>query len=86
MVHTKGHKVDVSQLAKEGLGWAVAVVLASVVVYQNRKLEFLYKEKDSLQEQRRIDIIAIIEKYSETVGDFSQTAKLLLAKLSSGDK
>lgn len=78
--------MDASNIAKEGLGWAVSVILAGVVVYQNRKLEMLYKEKDSLQEQRRIDIVAIIEKYSEAVGDFSQTAKLLLAKLSAGDK
>jgi len=76
---------ETAQLAKEGLGWAVAVILAGVVVYQNRKLEALYKEKDSLQEQRRLDIISILEKYNDAVGDFSQTAKLLLAKLSAGD-
>jgi len=78
--------MDAAQFAKEGLGWGVSVVLASVVVYQNKKLEFLYKEKDTLQEQRRVDIISILEKYNAAVGDFSQTAKLLLAKLSAGDK
>lgn len=78
--------MDAAQWAKEGLGWAVAVVLAGVIIYQNRRLESLYKEKDGLQEQRRLDIIEILKKYSETVGEFSQTAKLLLAKLSAGDK
>lgn len=78
--------MDAAQWAKEGLGWAVAVILSGVVVYQNKRLEGLYREKDSLQEQRRIDIIDILKKYSETVGEFSQTAKLLLAKLSAGDK
>lgn len=77
--------MDIGQLAKEGLGWAVAVILAGVVVYQNRKIEFLYKEKDGLQEQRRLDILSLLDKYNDAMGDFSQTAKLLLAKLS-GDK
>ncbi len=75
-----------AEWAKEGLGWAVSVVLVSVVVYQNKKIEFLYKEKDTIQEQRRLDIISILQKYNDAVGDFSQTAKLLLAKLSAGDK
>jgi hypothetical protein len=56
-----------------------------VIIYQNKKLEFLYKEKDSLQEQRRQDILGILDKYNQAMGDFSQTAKLLLAKLS-GEK
>ncbi len=78
--------MDAAEWAKEGLGWAVSVVLVSVVVYQNKKIEFLYKEKDTIQEQRRLDIISILQKYNDAVGDFSQTAKLLLAKLSAGDK
>lgn len=78
--------MDVGQIAKEGLGWAVSVILGGVVVYQNKRLETLYKEKDGLQDQRRADIVGILEKYSATVGEFSQTAKLLLAKLSAGDK
>lgn len=78
--------MNAAEWAKQGLGWAVAVVLATVVYYQNKKLDVLYKEKDALQDQRRLDIIEILKKYSETVGEFSQTAKLLLAKLSAGDK
>lgn len=60
--------------------------LVTVVVYQNRKIESLYKEKSADQEQRRLDMIAIIEKMNTLIGDFSQTAKLLLAKLDRGDK
>lgn len=78
--------MDAGQLAKEGLGWAVSVILGGVVVYQNKRLENLYKEKDGIQDQRRLDILALLDKYNEAMGDFSQTAKLLLAKLSSGDK
>lgn len=77
--------MDVAQIAKEGLGWGVAVILASVVVYQNKRLESLYKEKGDLQDSRRTDAIDILTKYNEVMGDFSQTAKLLLAKLS-GEK
>ncbi len=78
--------MDVAQLAKEGLGWAVSVILGGVVVYQNKRMENLYKEKDGIQDQRRLDILALLDKYNEAMGDFSQTAKLLLAKLSAGDK
>lgn len=78
--------MDAGQIAKEGLGWAVSVILGGVVVYQNKRLENLYKEKDGIQDQRRLDILALLDKYNEAMGDFSQTAKLLLAKLSSGDK
>jgi len=55
--------------------------LITVVVYQNRKIESLYKEKSVDQEQRRLDMIAIIEKMNTLIGDFSQTTKILLAKL-----
>ncbi len=78
--------MDVAQLAKEGLGWAVSVILGGVIVYQNKRMENLYKEKDGIQDQRRLDILALLDKYNEAMGDFSQTAKLLLAKLSAGDK
>lgn len=77
--------MDATEWVKQGLGWAVAVVLAAVIVYQNKRLEFLYKEKDTLQESRRQDIVGILDKYNAAMGDFSQTAKLLLAKLS-GEK
>lgn len=73
--------MDAAQLAKEGLGWAVSVMLAGVVVYQNRRIEKLYDEKDALQERRRADGEAIIDKYNSAMGESSQTIKLLLARL-----
>lgn len=78
--------MDVGQIAKEGLGWAVSVILGGVIVYQNKRMENLYKEKDGIQDQRREDVLGLLNKYNESMGDFSQTAKLLLAKLSAGDK
>lgn len=78
--------MDVGQLAKEGLGWAVSVILGGVVVYQNKRMENLYKEKDGIQDQRRLDILELLDKYNAAMGDSSQTIKLLLAKLSAGDK
>lgn len=72
-------------LSSYGLAGLVISILAGVVVYQNKKIEFLYKEKDGLQEQRRIDMVGVNEKQNEVLGNFSQTAQLLLAKLS-GEK
>lgn len=74
-----------SILQSYGLAGLVISILAGVVVYQNKKIEFLYKEKDGLQEQRRIDMVGVNEKQNEVLGNFSQTAQLLLAKLS-GEK
>lgn len=69
-------------LSSYGLAGLVISILAGVVVYQNKKIEFLYKEKDGLQEQRRLDMVGVNEKQNEVLGNFSQTANLLLAKLS----
>lgn len=77
--------MDTAEFVKQGLGWAVAVVLGGVIYYLFKRLEALYKEKEEIQESRRQDIIGFIEKYNAAMGDFSQTAKLLLAKLS-GEK
>ena len=74
-----------SILSSYGLAGLVITILAGVVVYQNKKIEFLYKEKDTLQEQRRVDMVGVNEKQNEVLGNFSQTAQLLLAKLS-GEK
>lgn len=78
--------MNAAEWAKEGIGYALSVVLAGVIVYQNKRMENLYKEKDGIQDQRRVDVLALLDKYNEAMGDFSQTAKLLLAKLSAGDK
>lgn len=59
----------------------IIVCLAGVVVYQNRKIDQLYSEKDSLQEKRLLEIASLTDKYNLAVGNFSQTIQLLTAKL-----
>lgn len=73
--------MDYTDFAKQGLGWAVSVVLACVVVYLFKLVQTLYKKIDDLQETRFEGTQATIEKYNSAMGDFSQTSKLLLAKL-----
>lgn len=72
-------------LAQYGLAGLVISVLAAVAVYQNKKIEALYKEKDQLQEQRRLDVVEARDKYNEAMAEFSRTNNLLVAKLS-GEK
>lgn len=52
----------------------IVVTLVGVVIYL---FKLLMAEKD----KRLADAIADSEKYRQAVGDFSQTTKLLLAKL-----
>lgn len=64
----------------------IIVVEAAVIVYLFRLLQALWKEKNDLQEKRLEGTRETIEKYGQVVGDFSQTAKLLLAKLDGKEK
>lgn len=59
----------------------IIVCVAAVVIYQNRKIESLYKEKDALQERRVQDKIDTSDKYNEVMGEFSRTTELLTRKL-----
>lgn len=59
----------------------VIVTLVGVIIYQNRKIESLYKEKDGLQEKRLQDKVDTSDKYNEAMGEFSRTAQLLQSKL-----
>jgi len=61
----------------------IIFVLAGVVVYQNRKIDGLYKEKDGLQEKRLQDKMDTSDKYNQAMGEFSRTASLLTSKLTS---
>lgn len=62
----------------------IVVVLAGVVVYQNRKIEKLYSDKDNVQEKRLQDKIDVIDKYNEAMGETSRTVELLTSKLKAG--
>lgn len=70
-----------SILSQYGLAGLVITILATVVVYQNKKIEFLYKEKNDLQEQRRVDVLEARDMYNNVLSEFSKTNNLLLAKL-----
>lgn len=70
-----------SILTQYGLAGLVIAILASVVVYQNKKIEYLYKEKNDLQEQRRLDVLEARDMYNNVLSEFSKTNNLLLAKL-----
>ena len=63
---------------------SIVLVLAGVVVYQNRKIESLYRQKDGIQERRLQDKIDTIDKYNEAMGETSRTVELLTVKLKSG--
>lgn len=68
-------------LAAWGIPGFIIIVLAGVITYQNRKINQLYTEKDTLQEKRLSEIAALTDKYNLSVGNFSQTIQLLTAKL-----
>lgn len=73
--------LDPSPLASWGIPGFFIAILAGVIVYQNRKINQLYTEKDSLQEKRLAEIANLTDKYNLSVGNFSQTVQLLTAKL-----
>lgn len=70
-----------SPLTAWGIPGFFILVLAGVVVYQNRKINQLYAEKDTLQERRLAEIASLTDKYNQSVGNFSQTVQLLTVKL-----
>lgn len=74
------------KLFNSGLGWVVSITLGAVVVYLFKLILAVYKEKDSLQENRRQDMIEVNNKQTEVLTNFSQTMNSVLAKLSSGSK
>lgn len=68
-------------LTQYGIFGTVITALVAVIIYQNRKIEYLYREKDGLQERRLQDKIDTSDKYNQAMGEFSRTAALLTSKL-----
>lgn len=64
-----------------GLLGFIIFTLGGVCGLLYKKIISLYKEKDDLQERRFTGVNDTNDKYVEAMGEFSQTAKLLLAKL-----
>lgn len=75
-------ELTTTPLAAWGIPGFIILVMAGVIVYQNKKIEFLYKEKNELQERRLTEAETRADKYNQAMGEFSETSKLLLAKLS----
>jgi hypothetical protein len=71
----------IAPLLKEGILGIAVVALAGVIYYQNKRIEFLYKEKDDLQERRLTGTLETANKYNEAMGEFSRTLELLASKI-----
>lgn len=56
-------------------------MLAGVVVWQQKRIDTISKEKDALQEKRYVDLMQMKDKYAEVMSSFSNTAELLYNKL-----
>jgi hypothetical protein len=69
-------------LLEYGLAGVVILVLAGVIVWQQRRIDAISKEKEALQEKRYIDLMEMKDKYAEVMNSFSSTAELLYNKLS----
>lgn len=67
-----------------GLLGLIVSTLVTVVIYQQKKIDVLYKEKSDLQDKRLIDAGLVRDKYDAGMGKFSQSIELLVAKLSTG--
>ena len=68
-------------LLEYGLAGVVILVLAGVIVWQQKRIDTISKEKDALQEKRYVDLMQMKDKYAEVMSSFSNTAELLYNKL-----
>lgn len=64
-----------------GLMTLIITVLAGVIVWQQRRIDGLYKEKNDLQDKRLADAAAVRDRYDAVMGKFSQSFDLFSAKL-----
>lgn len=69
------------ELAQYGLPGLIIFTLCGVIIWYQKRVDKLQVDKDSLQEKRLNDIIAMDNKYTQVMDGFSQTSSLLLAKL-----
>lgn len=64
-----------------GLMSLIIVVLAGVIVWQQKRIDAAYKEKDLLQTARLADSSNVRDKYDAVMGKFSQSFDLFVAKI-----
>lgn len=59
----------------------IVVILAGVILWQQKRIDKLYTEKSDLQDKRLADTNTFNEKYETVMGKFSQSFDLFTAKL-----
>lgn len=59
----------------------IVVILAGVILWQQKRIDKLYTEKSDLQDKRLADTNTFNEKYEAVMGKFSQSFDLFTAKL-----
>lgn len=64
-----------------GLLAIIITTLCGVILYQQRKVDVLYKEKSDLQDRRLADANIVREHYDTVMGEFSKSFNLFVAKL-----
>ena len=70
-----------SVLLQQGLAGIVIMGLSATVIKLNKDNKLLYDKINELQEKRLHDAIEYLAKYTEVMGNFSQTKDILLYKL-----
>lgn len=71
-------------LLQQGLAGVALLAEAAVILRLYTDNKQLQKEKDALQEARRLDAVEVTDKVMPVMAQFSQTASLLYSKLKSG--
>jgi hypothetical protein len=69
-----------SELVNQGLLGLAVFTFSAVIVWQQKRIDTLYKEKDALQQARLDDAIKNNEKYTQVMDGFSTTTELLYKK------
>jgi hypothetical protein len=71
-------------LLQQGLAGVAILAEAAVILRLYTDNKQLQKDKDVLQEARRLDAVEVTDKVVPVMNQFSQTAGLLYSKLKSG--
>lgn len=69
-----------------GLLTLIVTTLCGVILYQQRKIDNLYKANSDLQDKRLNDANLVRDRYDNVMGKFSQSFDLFAAKIETRDK
>jgi len=64
-----------------GLMALIITTLVGVIIWQQKKIDGLYKDKSELQDKRLADANLVRDRYDAVMGKFSQSFDLFVAKL-----